>query len=178
MRNPFRAAVAALARPSRSIGAALLAALLLAAAPLYAAVPPPPWIMTLQQVGPDGGAVGVPTSITCPSAGCEGTFRLIIGEATHTFHIQVTLVATGAYLTLVQRSPGIRAVMNFDTGYKGPIFVPLRHLNLNTQRVKLLVAGAHHPGDPMLASGPVFNTRLRPDAYLQVVFQRAKANRK
>ncbi len=179
MRNPFRAAAAALARRSRTAAAAILLAAAPLSPPLLAATPAPaPWSMTLQQVGPAGGAVGTPVTIACPSAGCEGTFRLVIGKATHAFHIQVTFVAAGAYLTLMQRSPGIRAVMDFDTGYKGPIFVPLRRPTLNTQVVKLLVAGARHPGDPVLASGPVFNAKLRPDAYLRVVFQRAKANGK
>ncbi len=174
MRNPFRAAAVALARRSSTVAAAILLA-----APLLAAAPAPaPWRMTLQQVGPAGGAVGTPVTIACPSAGCEGTFRLVIGKAAHAFHIQVIFVAAGAYLTLMQRSPGIRAVMDFNTGYKGPIFVPLRRPTLNTRVVKLLVAGAHHPGDPVLASGPVFNAKLRPDAYLRVVFQRARANGK
>ncbi len=172
MRNRFRAAAAALARHRNIAAAALLACALLGAAP-PAAPPPAPWIMTLRQVGQDGAAVGAPIEVTCPSAGCETTLPLMVGQVTSQVHVQVSFVAAGAYLTLVPRSPGISAVVDFNTGYKGPIFAPLRRPRENTLLVKLLVAGARDAGDPVLANGPVFHAKMRPDAYLRVVFQRA-----
>ncbi len=155
-----------LARPSR-LAAALLALPLLAAAPT-----PAPWNVTLQQVGPRDRAVGTPIRLPCPPSGCGTTFALVIGREAQNFHLQVMFVASGAYLTLVPRSPGIRAVMEFSTGYQGPIFLPLRRPERNTQLIKLLVAGAHDTGDPVLANGPVFHAKMRPDAYLRVVFSR------
>jgi hypothetical protein len=166
-RNRFRAAAAALARRSPPGPAALLAAALLGAAPA-----PAPWVMTLQQVGRDGAAVGAPVRVTCPSTGCETTLPLAVGRMTADIHVQVGFVARGAYLTLVPRTPGIGPVMDYTAGYKGPIFAPLRRPNENTLLVQLLVAGAHDGGDPVLANGPVFNAKMRPDAYLRVLFQR------
>lgn len=177
MRNPFRAAAAALARHSRIAAfAATFAALAVGAA----APPPTPWALTLQQVGPTGSAVGTPVRLACPSSGCDVTFPLVLGNETHDFHLLVDFVARGAYLSLEQRSPSIRAVMDFTSGFKGPIFVPLRRPNENAQLVKLLVAGGNDAGDPVLANGPVFNEKMRPDAYLRVTFDRTpgKANGK
>jgi hypothetical protein len=171
MRNPFRAAAAALARHS-ALAVPLLAAALLAAPLLGAAPPPAPWIMTLQQVGRDGAAAGSPVRVTCPSTGCETTLPLVVGRMTGEVHVQVSFVAAGAYLTLVPRTPGLGAVVDYTTGYKGPIFAPLRRPDENTRLVQLLVAGAGDAGDPVLANGPVFNTKLRPDAYLRVRFER------
>lgn len=175
MRNPFRAVAAALAPPRR-----LAAAALLLATPVLAAAAPaaPPWIMTLQQVGPTGAAVGTPIRLPCPSAGCETSFLLVIGKQSHAFHLQVSYVATGAYLTIVQRSPSIRAVMDFGTSYPGPIFAPLHFPTKNTRLVELVVAGSNDPSNPVLANGPVFNAKMRPDAYLRVVFQKRTAGGK
>ena len=131
-----------------------------------------PWVMTLQKVGQDGAAVGAPVRVTCPDSGCETSLPLVVGRATADIHVQVGYVARGAYLTLVPRTPGIGAVVDFTTGYKGPIFAPLRRPGQNTLLVKRLVAGAPDAGDPVLANGPVFNTKMRPDAYLRVLFQR------
>ncbi|MDE2334593.1 MAG: hypothetical protein KGK10_08655 [Rhodospirillales bacterium] len=167
MRTPFRAVAVAWARHSRVIATGLLSFALIAAAPKAA-----PWTMTLQQVGPHGTAVGTPVRLPCPHSGCDTTFPLVIARRTGDFHLQVMFVATGAYLTLVPRSPGIRAVMEFSTGYKGPIFIPLRRPDQNKQLLKLLVVGARDNGDPVLANGPVFHAKLRPDAYLRVAFTR------
>jgi hypothetical protein len=168
MRNLFRAAAAALARPEW-IAAAILLTSPAAAAPAPATTP---WIMTLQQVGPGGAAVGTPVKLSCPSSGCETSLPLVLGTETHDFHVQVDFVARGAYLSLQQRSPSIRAVMDFTTGYKGPIFTPLRRPNENALLVKLLVAGTEDTGNPVLANGPVFNGKMEPDAYLRVTFER------
>jgi hypothetical protein len=133
---------------------------------------PSSWSLTLQQVGKDGGAVGTPVQLSCPSAGCATSFPLILGEATRDIHVQVDYVARGAYLTLEQRSPNIRAVMDFTTGHKGPIFVPLRRPTHNTMLVQLLVASESDAGNPVLAEGAVFNAKVRPDAYLRVAFDK------
>lgn len=173
MRTPSRAVAAALAQPRRPVATAFLLAMplfLAAAAPAA-----PPWVMTLQQVGSTGTAVGTPIRLPCPSAGCETSFQLVIGKQSDTFHLQVSYVATGAYLTIVQRSPNVRAVMDFTTGYLGPIFAPLHFPTKNTRLVKLVVAGSSDASNPVLASGPVFNAKMRPDAYLRVVFQRPPA---
>jgi hypothetical protein len=173
MRNPFRAAAAALARPEWILAAILLAS------PLRGAVAaePLPWMMTLQQVGPGGAAVGTPVKLNCPSAGCETSLPLVLGTEAHDFHVQVDFVARGAYLSLEQRSPSIRAVMDFTTGYKGPIFAPLRRPNENALLVKLLIAGTEDTGNPVLANGPVFNGKMEPDAYLRVTFERAASGK-
>lgn len=159
-------------RRAKKAGALAYLGLLAATFLATADAPAAPWTMILQQVGGDGAAVGTAIRLACPNSGCATTFPLAIGRETHEFHLQVAFVATGAYLTIVQRSPAIRAVMDFTTGHKGPTFVPLRSQNIDTKLVKLVVAGASDPGNPVLASGPVFNTKMRPDAYLRVIFER------
>lgn len=168
--RPRPAAVARLLPDRRAVLGLAAALLTLAAAP--APAPAPAWTLVLQQVGVSGAPVGNAVRLTCPQAGCEASFPLAIGRETHQFHIQVAFVATGAYLTIVQRSPSIRAVTEFSAGHKGPIFAPLRSRTIDTKLVQLVVAGADDPGNPVLASGPVFNTKMRPDAYLRVVFQK------
>ena len=163
------------------IAAALLLPL---AGNAHAAAPPrPPWQVTITQLDKTGKALTDPLNVTCPQSGCEQVMQLYVDLNPRQFIAAITFVDKGAYVALQPLTPDVGEVIQFEKGYSGPVFIPVRPDEAD--RIELLRFTLTGPAAPEADQGGaammsnqqslVFHRKLDPDLVLRVELVRPAA---
>ena len=75
------------------------------------------------QVSDTGQAVGEPREIDCPETGCQLLMALPVGERSLPFMADFQFVGRGVYVALQARAVEVGAVVEFEKGRRGPVFM-------------------------------------------------------
>ena len=150
---------------------------LLFAASAPAAVPQrPPWQVTITQVDKTGKALTDAVNVSCPPSGCEQVLPLYVDLTPRQFIAAITFVDKGAYVALQPLAREVGQVIEFEKGFKGPVFVKVRgDENDKIQLLRFTLTGPAAPeagkGSTAMMSNPgslVFHRKLDPDLILQI----------
>ena len=79
--------------------------------------------VTLTQLSPTGQVVGTPHTIECPETGCQRAVSLAVGDKSLPFMADIQFVGRGAYVSVQARAVEIGAVVEFEQGRRGPVFL-------------------------------------------------------
>jgi hypothetical protein len=152
--------------------------LTLAAAPAL-----PSWQVTITQVDVSGKNLTDPVSTDCPSTGCQQQLRLIVDYKEQPFLAAITFVGKGAYVALQPLVSELGQAIDFQKGFRGPVFVVVRaDEKQKTDRLRFTLTG---PAAPDAAGGNaaimnnaqslVFHRKLTPDLILRIALVRPAA---
>jgi hypothetical protein len=131
--------------------------------------------VTVTQLSPTGQALGEPRVVECPETGCQQAMALAVGDKTLPFMADVQFVDRGAYVSLQARAVEIGAVVQFEQGRRGPVF--LRGLTdapiAQTLRFTLAPSATLRRLDvaddgKTLGTGNVYTRKRTPDVVLRV----------
>jgi hypothetical protein len=158
----------------------LLATILPASA---APSPAAPWQVTLTQLDKSGKALTDALNVSCPQSGCEQVLPLYVDYQSHQFVAAITFVDRGAYVALQPMTRDVGQVIEFERGYKGPVFVSVRrneHDKIALLRFTLTGPAAPEASKnstPMMSNPQslVFHRKLDPDLILQIELVRPAA---
>ena len=156
---------------------------LLAANASAAVTQPPPWQVTITQVDKTGKALTDAVNVSCPPSGCEQVLPLYVDLTPRQFIAAITFVDKGAYVALQPVAREVGQVIEFEKGFKGPVFVKVRdNENDKIQLLRFTLTGAAAPeagkGSTALMSNQrslVFHRKLEPDLILQIELVRPAA---
>ncbi len=150
-----------------------------------AAAPPKrlPWQVTITQIDKAGRALTDAVNITCPQSGCEQVLQLYVDLSPHQFIAAVTFVDKGAYVALQPMATDVGQVIEFEKGFKGPVFIKVRgDENDKIELLRFTLTGPAAPeadhGSTAMMSNPkslVFHRKLYPDVILRVELVRPTA---
>lgn len=77
----------------------------------------------LTQIGDGGQALGAVQAIDCPETGCQYSMLLDVGGTPTPFTADIQFVTNGAYVSLQTRAVAVGAVVEFEKGRRGPVFL-------------------------------------------------------
>jgi hypothetical protein len=165
------------------VGTALLTAALLLATPAIAAPTRAAWQVTITQLDKAGKALTDPINVTCPQSGCEQVMQLYVDLTPRQFIAAITFVDRGAYLQLQPLTPDVGDIIEFQKGYKGPVFINVRQDEADKMDVlRFTLTGPAAPeadkGSTAMMSNQqslVFHRKLDPDLVLQIELVRPAA---
>jgi hypothetical protein len=158
----------------------LLASLLLT---LAAAPKPAPWHVTITQVDGTGKALADPAKVECQPSGCQQALQLFVDYKAQPFLAGVTFVDRGAYLALQPMVHELGQAVDFQKGFRGPVFVPVRlDENAKTDTLRFTLTGPAVPdaskGNAAIMNNSeslVFHRKLAPDLILRIELVRPSA---
>jgi len=162
---------------------AALTAFCLATNALAATPQRTPWQVTITQVDKTGRALTDALNVTCPQSGCEQVLQLYVDLTPHQFIAAVTFVDKGAYVALQPMATDVGQVIEFEKGFKGPVFIKVRgDENDKIQVLRFTLTGPAAPeaghGSTAMMSNPkslVFHRKLYPDVILRLELVRPAA---
>lgn len=79
--------------------------------------------VTVTQVSETGRMLGEPRELECPETGCQQAMALAVGDKTLPFMADIQFVGRGAYVSVQARAVEIGAVVEFEKGRRGPVFL-------------------------------------------------------
>lgn len=156
---------------------------LLAASPPAAVTEPAPWQVTITQVDSTGKRLTDPVGVACPPSGCEKVLQLFVDFKSHQFIAGITFVDKGAYVALQPMARELGQVVDFQRGFRGPVFVKVRDdENNKTDTLRFTLTGPAVPeagkGSAPLMTNPhslVYHRKLEPDMILRIELVRPAA---
>ena len=162
---------------------AALTTFCLATSALAATPPRAPWQVTITQLDKTGRALTDAVNIACPQSGCEQVLQLYVDLTPHQFIAAVTFVDKGAYVALQPMATDIGQVIEFEKGFKGPVFVKVRtDENDKIELLRFTLTGpaapeAGHNSTAMMSNPKslVFHRKLYPDVILRLELVRPTA---
>ena len=166
----------------RRIRAALLVSSLLLTP---AAAPPktPIWRVTITQVDGSDKALTDPVKFECPASGCQQDLQLFVDYKAQPFLAGINFVDKGAYVALQPQQQDLGQAIDFQTGFRGPVFVKVREdENEKIGALRFTLTGAAVPdaagGNAAImnnAQSLVFHRKLVPDLILRIELVRPAA---
>jgi hypothetical protein len=160
--------------------ALLLPSLLLTAAAAPAA---PTWSVSITQVDGTNQPITDAAKVDCPIDGCQLELRLFVDYKAQPFLAGISFVDKGAYVALQPMAPALGQAIDFQKGFRGPVFVKIQageREKIDTLRFTLTGPAVPDGGKgtaPIMnnAQSLVFHRKLSPDLILRVDLIRPKA---
>ncbi len=150
-----------------------------------AAAPPkaPTWHVIITQVDATDTALSEPVKVECPASGCQQDLRLFVGYKAQPFLAGINFVDKGAYVALQPMASDLGQAIDFQTGFRGPVFVKVRadeNERTDTLRFTLTgtaVADATGGNAAIMKNSEslVFHRKLVPDLILRIELVRPAA---
>ena len=143
----------------------------------------PTWQVTITQVDANDKDLTDPVKVDCPTTGCQQQLRLVVDYKEQPFLAAITFVDKGAYVALQPMARELGQAIDFQKGFRGPVFVVVRpDEKQKTDRLLFTLTG---PAVSDAAGGNaaimnnaqslVFHRKLVPDLILHVVLVRPAA---
>ena len=143
-----------------------------------AAAPPktPVWQVTITQVDSTNKPISDPVKVECPTGGCQQDLRLFVDYKEQPFLAGINFVDRGAYVALQPMAPTLGQAIDFQSGFRGPVFVKVRadeHAKTDTLRFTLTgtaVPDASSGNAAIMKNSDslVFHRKLTPDLILRI----------
>jgi hypothetical protein len=131
--------------------------------------------VTVTQLSATGQVLGAPHTIECPETGCQRAMALAVGDKTVPFMADVQFVGRGAYVSMQARAVEIGAVVEFDKGRRGPVFLRGEAEAPIAQTLRFALAPATTlrrldvaDDGKTLGTGNVYTRKRSPDLMLRV----------
>ncbi len=131
--------------------------------------------VTVTQVSATGQALGEPNAIECPETGCQRAMALTVGDKMVPFMADIQFVGRGAYVSVQARAVEIGAVVEFDKGRRGPVFLRGEAEAPIAQTLRFALAPATTlrrldvaDDGKTLGTGNVYTRKRSPDLMLKV----------
>ena len=148
-----------------------VALLSLAAAPNKA-----PWQVAITQMDQSNKAITDTVKVACPSSGCEQAVQLYVDFKLQPFLAGITFVDKGAYLALQPIAHDLGQAIDFQQGYRGPVFISVRPDEKDkTDILRFTLTGSAVPdsnrGSTAIMKNSdslVFHRKLQPDLILRI----------
>ena len=150
-----------------------------------AAAPPkaPTWQITITQVDATDKALTDPVKVECPAGGCQQDLRLFVDYKAQPFLAGINFVDKGAYVALQPIAPDLGQAIDFQTGFRGPVFVLVRKdENEKTDTLRFTLTGTAvadaTSGNAVIMKNSeslVFHRKLVPDLILRIELVRPPA---
>ena len=131
--------------------------------------------VTVTQLSATGQVLGVPHGIECPETGCQRAMALVVGDKTVPFMADFQFVGRGAYVSVQARAVEIGAVVEFEKGRRGPVFLRGEAEAPIAQTLRFALAPATTlrrldvaDDGKTLGTGNVYTRKRSPDMMLKV----------
>jgi hypothetical protein len=153
-------------------------ALTLAAAPKA-----PTWQVSITQLDATNQPINEAAKVACPTDGCQLELQLFVDYKAQPFLAGISFVDKGAYVALQPMAPALGQAIDFQKGFRGPVFVRVREdESVKTDNLRFTLTGPAVP-DGGKGTAPimnntqslVFHRKLTPDLILRVELVRPKA---
>jgi len=143
----------------------------------------PAWQVTITQVDAHDKDLTDPVKMECPVTGCEQQLRLVVDYKEQPFLAAITFVARGAYVALQPIARELGQAIDFEKGFRGPIFVMVRadekqkidKLRFTLTGPAVSDAAGGNAAIMNNAQSLVFHRKLAPDVILRVALVRPAA---
>jgi hypothetical protein len=150
---------------------------------LAAAPTAPNWLVTITQVDTAGKPLTDPVKVECPSGGCQQDLRLFVDYKEQSFLAGINFVDRGAYVALQPIAPDLGQAIDFQSGFRGPVFIKVRaNEHEKTDKLRFTLTGAAVPdatgGNAVIMKNSeslVFHRKLVPDLILRIELVRPSA---
>jgi hypothetical protein len=143
---------------------------------LTLAAAPKPWQVTITQIDAANRALTDPVKVECEPTGCEQALQLFVDYKAKPFLAGITFVDRGAYVALQPLASELGQAIDFQDGFRGPVFVSVREdENAKTETLRFTLTGPAVPetskGNAVIMNNPqslVFHRKLNPDLILRI----------
>jgi hypothetical protein len=151
---------------------------------LTLAAAPKPWQVTITQVDASNKALTDPVKVECePTTGCDQPLQLFVDYKTQPFLAGITFVDRGAYVALQPMAKDLGQAIDFQNGFRGPLFVSVREdEHAKTETLRFTLTGPAVPeanrGKAAIMNNSqslVFHRKLTPDLILRIELVRPSA---
>lgn len=129
----------------------------------------------ITHIGEGGKALGAVQEVACPETGCQHSMALDVGGTPIPFMADIQFVSSGAYVSLQARAVAVGAVVDFERGRRGPVFLKggsnasigqtLRYALAPSATLRRLDVA---DDGKTMAAGNVYTRKRSPDVVLRV----------